>query len=57
LEELSKETRDILIWRYVDELSISEISNLSGKKKNAVYVSIHRALREAQKIIKKYEDS
>jgi len=51
LEKLPEDTRELLIWRYIDELSIGEIAELSGKTKNAVYVALHRALRETQKLL------
>ena len=51
LEKLPEDTRKLLIWRYIDELSIGEIAELSGKTKNAVYVALHRALRETQKLL------
>ncbi len=53
LEKLPEETRELLIWRYIDGLKIGEIAALTGKTRNAVYVAIHRALKEAQKNIKK----
>lgn len=53
LEKLPEEARELLIWRYIDGLKIGEIAAMTGKKKNAVYVSIHRALKESQKILNK----
>ena len=50
LQVLSAEQKDILLWRYVDDLDIEEIANLTGKKKSAVYVSIHRALKKIKKL-------
>ena len=52
LEKLSRETREILIWRYVDDLSINEVAELAGRTKNAIYVAIHRGLKELRKTIK-----
>lgn len=46
LGELREETRELLVMRYIDELSIEEIAALKGKKKNAVYVALHRAVKE-----------
>ncbi len=46
LGRLKPETRDLLVMRYVDDLSIDDIANLIGKKKNAVYVALHRAVKE-----------
>ncbi len=51
LEKLNSETRKILIWRYIDQLDIREISEITGKKANAIYVAIHRGLKEIKKII------
>lgn len=57
LEKLPEETRELLIWRYIDGLKIGEIAALTGKTRNAVYVAIHRALKASQKILKKdYEN-
>lgn len=46
LERLRPETRDLLVMRYVDDLSIEEIASMTGKKKNAIYVALHRAVKE-----------
>ena len=56
LIKLTEEKQQLIIWRYLDNLSIAEISQLSGRSKNAVYVSLHRALKELKKIIKNYEN-
>lgn len=52
LEKLPEGTRELLIWRYIDELDIGEIAELSDKTKNAVYVALHRALRETRTLLK-----
>lgn len=52
LGKLPKGTRELLIWRYIDELDIGEIAELSGRTKNAVYVALHRALREMRTLLK-----
>jgi len=46
LQDLDEEYRDIVVWRYIDELSIEEIVEISGKSSNAIYVTIHRALKK-----------
>ncbi len=57
LTQLNPEQQKLIIWRYFDNLSIKQISQISGKSKNAIYVSIHRSLKELQKIIsQKYEN-
>lgn len=50
LEKLSQETQELLIWRYVDQLNIGEICKLTGKTSNAIYVAIHRGLKELKKL-------
>lgn len=52
LGKLPEATRELLIWRYIDELDIGEIVELSDKTKNAVYVALHRALREMRTLLK-----
>lgn len=51
LNRLSKDQRDILYWRFVDDLSIKDIAELSGKKPNAIYVSIYRGVRRLGKYL------
>src|SRR3989344_7003415 len=50
---LAQEYRDMVVWRYVDELSIEEIVALSGKSSNAVYVTIHRAIKKLRAFLVK----
>ncbi len=46
LDGLRADTRDLLVMRYIDDLPIEEIAEMTGKKKNAVYVALHRAVKE-----------
>lgn len=43
---LKPEQQQLIVWRYIDDLSIGQIAELSNKSNNAVYVSLHRALKE-----------
>ena len=45
IQELPPEYQKIILFRFVDELSIAEIQKLTGKSATNIYVSIHRALR------------
>jgi RNA polymerase sigma-70 factor (ECF subfamily) len=45
LQSLPEDHRTILIYRYVDELEISKIKELTGKSAANIYVTIHRALK------------
>lgn len=50
LAGLKEDAKQLIVMRYLDELSIKEISDLTGKTSNAVYVSIHRAVKELQRV-------
>jgi RNA polymerase sigma-70 factor (ECF subfamily) len=52
LSWLEKEQQEIIYWRYVDEMSIEEISEITGKTSNNVRVSIHRAMKILREKIK-----
>lgn len=54
--ELKNEYREILIMRFVNELSLSEIANISGKKSVNVRVLLHRAIKALKDIMKDDED-
>ncbi|PKM91646.1 hypothetical protein CVU82_00335 [Candidatus Falkowbacteria bacterium HGW-Falkowbacteria-1] len=49
--ELKNEYREIVIMRYVNELSLEEIAQITGKKKINVRVSLHRALKALKDIM------
>lgn len=44
LLNLNDEYQNFIIWRYLDELSIPEIAQITGKTEENVRVGIHRAL-------------
>lgn len=46
LDGLKQETRELIVMRYIDELSIEEIAHIQGKTKNSLYVALHRAVKE-----------
>jgi len=50
LQKLKPETRDLLVMRYVDDLPIEHIAERTGKKKNAVYVALHRAIKDLKQL-------
>jgi RNA polymerase sigma-70 factor (ECF subfamily) len=52
LENLEEKYREILMLRYVDDLSIKEISKIVGESENNVSVRIHRGLEKLKKILK-----
>jgi len=50
LEELNGDTKELIVMRYIDELTIDEIAVIKGKTKNALYVALHRAVKELKLI-------
>ena len=45
LGKLSDDHQNLIIWRYIDELSVPEIVEITGKSEGNVRVGIHRALQ------------
>lgn len=45
LAELKESHRNIITYRYVDQLSIAEISKLTGRSPNNISVIIHRGMK------------
>jgi RNA polymerase sigma-70 factor (ECF subfamily) len=48
---LPERYRQLLVYRYIDELSVAEISQATGKSSVNIYVTIHRALKALKTII------
>lgn len=51
LQAIAPQYRQMLVWRYIDEFSVGAIVKLSGKSRNAVYVTLYRALKAMKKIL------
>lgn len=51
--ELKNEYREILIMRFVNDLSLDEIAEITGKKKMNIRVISHRAIKALREIIDK----
>ncbi len=45
LSGINEDYQDLIIWRYVEELSVPEIAQLTGKTEENVRVGIHRAIK------------
>ncbi len=52
LPQLKEEYREVIILRFINELSISEIATVLGKTSGNVRVMIHRALESLQLLVK-----
>ena len=50
LKLLKEEYREVIILKYIEDLSISEISQILDKTKSNVRVLIHRALKTLKEI-------
>lgn len=55
LDELKKEEKDLLILRYVQDLYIREICEITGKSNSAIKVNLHRSIKKLRKIIEENE--
>lgn len=52
LANINEDYREIIVWYYLDELSVPEIAKILNKSKEAVRVQIHRALGALRGVIK-----
>jgi RNA polymerase sigma-70 factor (ECF subfamily) len=50
LEKLEPEGREVLVLRYVNDLSIGEIADIIGATENVVSVRIHRSIEKLKKL-------
>lgn len=55
LESLPADERDLIAMKYVDDLSIKEISQVLDKAKGTVRVALHRALGKLKAVLKGQE--
>lgn len=53
LINMKEEYQNVVIWYYIDELSVEEISNIMDKSQGAIRVLIHRALNSLKKELEK----
>ena len=56
LSYLKDDYQEILIFRYVEDLSISEIAEITGKKEGALRVQSHRAVKALEKVVEMREN-
>jgi len=52
LTNLKEDYQNVIIWRYLDDLSISEIAKIMDKSKEATRVQLHRALKSLRNELK-----
>lgn len=51
IQKLSKEHQDIIIWHYLDDMTIPEVAKLLGRPEGTVRVMLHRGLKDLKNII------
>jgi len=57
LKKLKHEYKEVLTLRFIDELTINEITEITGKKSIAIRVTIHRGLKKLKEILKNQNNS
>ncbi len=50
LDQIDKKYRDVIIWRYLEEMSVKEIADITGESENTVSVRIHRGIEKIKKL-------
>lgn len=53
IQRLKQEYQEVIVLRYIDEYSISEIAEIMGKKKVNVRVLLHRATKKLEGLMNK----
>jgi RNA polymerase sigma-70 factor (ECF subfamily) len=53
LKKLKHEYREVITLRYIDELEMSEIAEITGKNNLALRVTLHRALAKLKTMLEK----
>lgn len=51
LSKLKPEHQDIIIWHYLEDMTIAEIAKMTGKPAGTVRVILHRGLKELKKFV------
>ena len=57
IRSLKQEYQEVLLLRYIEELSIKEIADVMEKKRGTVRVTLHRATKTLQEILSKHPSS
>lgn len=51
LTKLAPADRDLILWRYIEDLTPREIAEILGEKENTISVRVHRALERLRKLV------
>lgn len=49
--KLNQDQQDLIIWHYLDDISIGEIAEIQGKPAGTIRVALHRALKSLRDIM------
>lgn len=55
LAQIHPSYQDVIVWHFIDELSITEISEILDKNEGTVRVLIHRAVKSLKKVMEDEE--
>ena len=55
IEKIDEKYKEIILMRYVEEMSIKEIGDILDKSQNHISVMIHRGVEKLKKILKENE--
>ena len=55
INQLDEKYREVILMRYIDELSPKEIAEIIGESENNVSVRIHRGINQLKDILNTYE--
>lgn len=50
LDDIDESYRNVLVMRYVEDLSIQEIADITGDQPNSISVRLHRALKKLKEL-------
>ncbi len=57
LRQLKDEYREVIVLRFIEEMSVSETAKVLGKSKGAVRVLLHRALKALRELMTQEENN
>lgn len=55
MPKLKEEYRELIIMKFINDLSIEEIADISGKSNGSIRVTLHRALSALKELVEKEE--
>lgn len=56
IDKIDEKYKEILLMRYVEEMSIKEIGEILDKSQNHISVMIHRGVEKLKKLLKDYNE-